>query len=121
MTTERRAGYLYSIDHYIGLIATAILWVLAPVGFETYRRYRNPKGVVCPHNHKLAEVGLNGWLAGLVSVQSLRPIVAWLTTEETEPAVRQGLLWPEFHDRDQSRLRLKALRLFHRSSATHGR
>ena len=49
------------------IIAAAILLVLAPVGFETYRSYRNRKVIICPENHKLAEVELDARRAGLMS------------------------------------------------------
>jgi hypothetical protein len=49
------------------IIAAAILLVLAPVAFETYRRYRNRKVIICPENHKFAEVELKACRAGVMS------------------------------------------------------
>ena len=49
------------------IVAAAILLVLAPVAFDTYRRFRNRKVVICPENHKKAEVELKACRAGLLS------------------------------------------------------
>ena len=42
-------------------------------------------------------------------------------TEDTEPTVRHCLLWPEFHDCNQSCLRSKPLGFLRRTSAKHAR
>ena len=49
------------------IVAAGILFVLAPVAIDTYRRYRNRKVVICPENHKFAEVELKAGRAGLMS------------------------------------------------------
>jgi hypothetical protein len=49
------------------IVAVGILFVLAPIAIETYRRYRNRKVVICPDNEKLADVELKAGWAGLMS------------------------------------------------------
>lgn len=51
----------------LAIIAVGILSVLAPIAVDTYRRYRHRKVVVCPENHKLAEVELKAGRAGFMS------------------------------------------------------
>ncbi len=49
------------------ILAAGILFVLAPVAVDTYRRYRNRKVVICPENKNFAEVELKAGRAGLMS------------------------------------------------------
>ena len=49
------------------IVAAAILLVLGPVAFETFRRYRNRKVIICPENQNFAEVDLKAGRAGLMS------------------------------------------------------
>lgn len=49
------------------MVAVGILFVLAPVAIDTYRRCRNRKVLICPENHNSAEVELKAGRAGLMS------------------------------------------------------
>jgi hypothetical protein len=42
-----------------GIIAVGLLFVVAPVVFDTYRRFRNRKVITCPESHGLVEVSVD--------------------------------------------------------------
>lgn len=66
------------------MVAVGILFVLAPVAIDTYRRCRNRKVLICPENHNSAEVELKAGRAGLMSalgksklaVEMVQPLAA---------------------------------------------
>ena len=48
-----------------GIIALGIVFVVAPVAADAYRKYRHRKVITCPEAHSLAEVTLNAGQAAL--------------------------------------------------------
>ena len=48
-----------------GILAFGLLFVVAPIAMETYRRFRHQKVITCPETNGLAEVNLKTRLAVL--------------------------------------------------------
>ena len=48
-----------------GIVTFGLLFVVAPVAIQAYRRYRHRKVITCPETHGVAEVNLKTRLAVL--------------------------------------------------------
>lgn len=66
------------------IVATGLLFVVAPVVTYIYARYRNGKVLSCPETHGTAEVTLNAHRAALAAAFG-KPIIR----------VKRCSLWPE--------------------------
>ena len=73
-----------------GIIAFGLLFVIAPVAADAYRRYRDRKVVTCPETHGLAEVTFKTRLAVLGAAFG-RPMVR----------VKGCSLWPKKNGCDE--------------------
>ena len=83
------------IAAFLGL---AGLYVLLPVGFETFRRLRKRRTLRCPETGQEAEVELNALRAALGSALGQRRMLR----------MRECSLWPERKDCPQTCLRALA-------------
>ncbi len=66
------------------IVATGLLFVVAPVVTDIYARYRNGKALNCPETHSSAKVTLNTHQAALGAAFG-KPIIR----------VKSCSLWPE--------------------------
>jgi hypothetical protein len=66
------------------IVATGLLFVVAPVVADAYARYRNGKALKCPETHGAAEVTLNTHRAALAAAFG-KPILR----------VKSCSLWPQ--------------------------
>jgi hypothetical protein len=75
------------------IIAAAILLVMAPVAFDTYRQYRKRRVVICPDNQKLAEVDVKAGRAGLMSAFGMTKLaVKWCSRWPHKQGCAQGCM-----------------------------
>lgn len=70
------------------LLGLAALYVLLPVGLDTFRRFRKKRVVSCPETGRDAEVGVDAFGAALGSTVGRR----------RPPSIRECSLWPERED-----------------------
>lgn len=80
------------------LLGLAALYVLLPVGLDTFRRFRKKRVVSCPETGRDAEVGVDAFGAALGSTVGRR----------RPPSIRECSLWPERKDCPQTCLRALA-------------
>jgi hypothetical protein len=66
------------------IVATGLLFVVAPVAIDIYVRYRNGKVLSCPESHGAAEVTLNSHGAALAAAFGKRVL-----------RVKSCSLWPK--------------------------
>ena len=51
----------------VGIVVLGLLYVIAPVVADTYRRYRGRNTIICPDTGQIAEVEIKAGYAGLMS------------------------------------------------------
>jgi hypothetical protein len=68
----------------VAIVAVALLYVLAPLVADTFRRFRSPRLLSCPQTGGKAEVGIDASRAALTSAFG-QPLLR----------VKSCSLWPE--------------------------
>jgi hypothetical protein len=68
----------------VAIVAVALLYVLAPLVADTFRRFRSPRLLSCPQTGGRAEVGIDASRAALTSAFG-QPLLR----------VKSCSLWPE--------------------------